>query len=174
MRLLPGLLVVLASACAGVARSSDHPVTAGPSATPELTAAIAAEEARLFEAFFVRHDLGELERLVADDFEFVHDKHGLMPGGKEAFLAGAQRSLELEAAGTNLRARRELVPGTHEVYPLNDYGAVALGLHRFYGVTEGAPDELRETGRFVHLWRATEDGWQLARVISYDHRPADE
>lgn len=174
MRFLPVLLLSLASACAGLPRSSAHPVTAGPVATLELTAAIAAADAELFEAFFVTHDLDALARLVAEDLEFVHDKHGLMPGGKEAFLAAAERSFELEAAGTNVRARRELVAGTLEVFPLNDYGAVELGQHRFYGVTAGAPDVLRESGRFVHLWRATADGWQLARVISYDHRPADE
>jgi ketosteroid isomerase-like protein len=174
MKTLPTLLLALASACAGLPRSSAHPVTAGPAATPELTAEIAAVDAELFEAFFVTHDLDALARLVADDLEFVHDKHGLMPGGKEAFLAGAARNIELEAAGTNVRARRELVRGTLEVFPLDGYGAVELGHHRFFGVTPGEADTLRETGRFVHLWRATADGWQLARVVSYDHRPALE
>lgn len=174
MKLSVPLLPLLLLACGSPARIASHPVSAGPLATPELTAEIAALDAALFEAFFVTHDLATLERLVDEELEFVHDKHGWMPAGREAFLAGARRSHELEAEGTNVRARRELVPGTLEVHALADDGALQLGQHRFYGVYPGSPDVLRESGRFVHLWRRTPEGWKLARVVSYDHRPAGE
>ena len=73
-------------------------------------------------------------------------------------------------SGEDFRARRELVAGSLEVYPMRDYGAFETGVHRFYRVEAGKPDVLTETGKFAQLWKRGEDGkLRLARVISYDH-----
>jgi hypothetical protein len=29
-----------------------------------------------------------------------------------------------------------------------------------------------EEAKFVHLWKREASGWRLARVLSFDHRPA--
>ena len=76
------------------------------------------------------------------------------------------------ATGENVRARRELVPGSMAVYAMAQHGAIQTGEHRFYGLEAGKPDSLRETGKFFHVWRKVGGRWKLAQVFSYDHRPA--
>jgi hypothetical protein len=108
--------------------------------------------------------------VVADDFEFVHDKWGrsARPQFLDAITLGCQR----QKAGTDFKARRELVPGTMSVHLINNYGALQMGTHRFFAVREGQKDRLTETGRFIHLWKLDNGTWTLARAISYDHQLA--
>ncbi|MBA3342865.1 MAG: nuclear transport factor 2 family protein [Gemmatimonadaceae bacterium] len=77
-----------------------------------------------------------------------------------------------QAAGTDYRIRRTLMPGTLEVGLMRGYGAVATGLHRFYKRADGKPDEVTGIARFVVLWKREFGAWRMARVISYDHREA--
>ena len=65
--------------------------------------------------------------------------------------------------------RRELLPDTVEVHPIQGFGAVQFGTHRFWKVAAGEPDQLMATPRFVHLWRHKDGVWQITRVISYGH-----
>jgi hypothetical protein len=71
---------------------------------------------------------------------------------------------------SDTRTRRELVEGTVEVYPLAGYGAVELGVHRFYTTEKGQSERLTTTSRFVHVWQRKDRVWKISRVISYDHR----
>jgi hypothetical protein len=80
---------------------------------------------------------------------------------------------ERQAAGTDFRARRELVPGSMTVHVIGDYGAMQMGTHRFFALQAGKPDRLTETGKFIDLWKREGETWKLARVISYDHRLAE-
>jgi Domain of unknown function (DUF4440) len=63
--------------------------------------------------------------------------------------------------------RRELVAGTLKVYPMHGYGAVEIGVHRFYQPKKG--NEPTGEAKFIHLWQKKDDAWKIARVISYDH-----
>jgi hypothetical protein len=148
-----------------------HPVTAGPAASPELTAAITAQDRLLFALVFDRCDMAALADLLADDFQMLHDKGGLTPT-KADFLKGMQQTWAGRATGQNVQARREPVAGSEHVYPLAADRALHVGSHRFYGLTPGQPDLLRETGQFFHEYRLEKGRWKLARVYSYDHRPA--
>jgi len=150
-----------------------HPVRAGPVASQQLIDEIAAQDRRLFELVFDRCDADELATMLADDFEFYHDKSGLVASTPQQFVDNVRRGCEAQAKGTNVRARREAVEGTMVVYEIKDYGAIQTGSHRFYGIEAGKPDVLRETGRLFHLWRREAGDWKLARVFSYDHRPAE-
>lgn len=67
----------------------------------------------------------------------------------------------------------EKVEGSLEVYPVNNYGAVEVGVHRFYKKTEGQPDKLVEIAKFTQVWKKDPSGWKLARVLSYDHKLAE-
>jgi len=95
----------------------------------------------------------------AEDAEFYHDKNGLLVGGPQI----------VEAIKNNLcgKVKRELVPGTLEVYPLAGYGAVEIGVHRFRH--PGA--DAREPGeaRFIHLWAFRNGTWKISRVVSFAH-----
>ncbi len=63
--------------------------------------------------------------------------------------------------------RREIIKGSLEVYPIKDYGAVQIGIHRFCHLENGRQD--CGNFKFVHIWKKTGNEWKLARVISYDH-----
>jgi hypothetical protein len=145
---------------------------AGPASTRALTEQIAAQDKALFDAVFGSCDLAVLEKLVADDFEFFHDKDGLSEKSGAQFLEDMRKHCERIAQGTDFRARRELVPGTLAVYPLNNYGAVETGRHDFYAVEEGKPDRKTESAQFLHIWKNDHGTWKLARVVSYDHQLA--
>ena len=144
--------------------------TAGPAVTQELTAEIAQADRELFDALFERCDVDKLATLVADDFEFYHDKSGLNATSGGQWLEGVRGMCARQKAGTDYRARRELVEGTLRVYPINNYGAVAIGTHRFYKKTTGKPDQLVEISQFTNLWKRETGGWRLTRVLSYDHQ----
>lgn len=166
-------LVVAAMAGAATPKPApepEQPVTAGPVADPALIAAIEAQDELLFAIVFETCDLAALEALLADDFEFVHDKWGQIADSRAKFVADIKGMCERRAAGTDVRARRERTRS--EVLPLANYGALHQGEHRFWGLEEGKAPVLRETGRFFHLWRRIDGQWRLSRVTSYDHRPA--
>lgn len=116
----------------------------------------------LFNAFNDR-DLRTLKTLFTDDLEFYHDQDGLT--SYQQNMESFERHFE-----SDTRVRRQLVEGSLEVYPIKDYGAVEVGIHHFYSTKKGQPEQLTATAKFVHVWRQTDDGWKISRVISYDHR----
>jgi hypothetical protein len=146
--------------------------TAGPAPTKQLTEEIAGADAALFSAFFDRCDIKALETMIADDFEMFHDKGG-RTASKKAFMDNIEGTCARQKTGEDYRARRELVAGTLKVYPLDNYGAVETGEHRFYQLLPGKPEKLVEISLFTQVWKKTETGWKLARVVSYDHRLTD-
>lgn len=148
--------------------------TAGPSATKELFNELAAKDEALFDAMFNKCDPQGIGALITEDFEFYHDKWGLTATSRTDFVESMRKVCARQASGEDYRARRELVDGSLEVYPLNNYGAIQTGVHRFYRKTEGQPDKLTETARFTHVWKKDKDDWRLARVLSYDHKLAEQ
>ena len=151
--------------------AQQHAVRPGPVATQALVDTISALDARLFDLGFIKCDADALKGLVADDFEFYHDKFGKTASTGAQFVENVRQGCEGQAKGTNVRARRELVPESSKVYPMEKLGALHEGVHRFYGLEAGKPDVLRETGRFMHLWKREHGTWKLSRVLSYDHHP---
>jgi hypothetical protein len=136
--------------------------SAGSPGNEEIFAKISGLDTRLFGAFNSR-DLPAFETFFTRDVEFYHDKEGLTRFDQ---IMDTMRKHFSEDA----RTRRELVEGTLEVYPLSGYGAVELGVHRFYTTEKGQPEKLTATARFVHLWQEQDGVWKISRVISYDHR----
>lgn len=176
--------VTLASlgACAHVedARKSSEPgsatkspVTAGPLATQKLFDEIAEQDRKLFDLVFIRCDADQLAQMLTADFEFYHDKFGKVASSSAQFVENIRKGCESQAKGVDIRARRELVEGTMVVYPMNNYGAIQTGRHRFFGVELGKPDKLRESGKFFHVWKREDGKWKLSRVFSFDHHPAE-
>jgi len=138
--------------------NSPEPVVAH--AQDQLTATVAALDTKLFDAY--NHcDLATMSSLISEDLEFYHDKTGLSVG----------RQTFIDAIKNNIcgKTQRTLVPGTLEVYPLANYGAVEIGIHRF--THPGQPENVGE-GKFITVWRFKDGGWQITRAISYDHEPA--
>jgi ketosteroid isomerase-like protein len=154
--------------------ASNVHLTAGPAPSKELFDEIAREDAAFFAALFDACDVDKVADAVTEDFEFYHDKGGLTATSRDQFAASLRGMCERQAAGTDFRARRELVAGSMAVYPLNNYGAVQVGIHRFYALaSEGRPEQLTETARFTTVWKKEGDRWRMARALSYDHRLAE-
>jgi hypothetical protein len=126
----------------------------------ELTQAITTLDTQLFDAYNTCN-LDKLGSMVVDDLEFYHDKTGLAVG-KQAFLDAIKNNI----CG---KVTRKLVAGSLEVYPLNKYGAVEIGTHRFYHPGSEKPEG---EAKFVMLWQYKDGSWKISRVISYDHEPA--
>jgi ketosteroid isomerase-like protein len=125
----------------------------------ELFNTVAALDKALFDAVNTC-DIEKVASFWADDAEFYHDKTGLMTGGKKI-----TQSIKENLCG---KVQRELVPGTLEVYPVNGYGAVEIGVHRFLHPFEQDHGVVGEA-RFIHLWQLKDGRWKITRVISYDH-----
>lgn len=141
-----------------------------PVAAPTAAAAIPADPAALRElvadldrqmfAAYNAHDVDGLMSMFATDLEFYHDNGGLL--GWEQVKAGFT-----SVFANNKDIRRELVPGTLEVYPIKDYGAIQIGSHRFCHTEDGKAD--CGTFRFVQLWRFKDGAWKVARDVSFGH-----
>ncbi len=63
------------------------------------------------------------------------------------------------------KVTRELVKGSIEVYPIKDFGAVEIGLHKFHNNQEpvGTPSKV---GRFMLIWENKNNEWKIRRVVS--------
>jgi ketosteroid isomerase-like protein len=147
---------------------------AGPPVSQSLTDEIAKQDAIFFAAFFDRCDVATVSSMLTDDFEFYHDKDGESSHSAKEFLADMQGHCDRLKSGGDFPARRELVRESLEVYPLNKYGAVEIGVHRFYALRKGQPDLLTETSKFTQLWKQEDGRWKLSRVISYGHTLAEQ
>jgi len=158
---------------APVANAPVH-LRAGPKTTSQMSEQIAAKDRELFAAVFDACDADKVRALVTDDLEFFHDKDGLSETSGAKFADDIRQHCERVKSGVDFRARREIVAGSLAVYPLNNYGAVETGVHRFFAVADGKPDLLTETAQFLHVWKNDAGQWKLARVISYNHTLADQ
>jgi hypothetical protein len=150
-------LVLSLLAAPGVRTIAQTPAATSAAKPDALFQTISALDARLFNAYN-KCDLDTLGAMVSDDLEFYHDKTGLSVG-KPVFIEAIRKNI----CG---KVHRELVPGTLEVYPLNGYGAVEIGVHRF--THPGLDDDLGEA-KFITLWQNNNGVWKVTRVISYDH-----
>lgn len=160
-RLLIAMLVIAAppSAFGQEARKQGGQASNTASPSQELYNAIARMDSLLFDAFNTQN-LDRLKTLFTDDLEFYQDNEGLASYSQtiKDFKAMFEQSNKL---------RRELVKGSLEVYPIKDYGAIEIGVHRFCHMENGR-DECG-TFKFLHVWQKKADGWKISRVISYGH-----
>jgi hypothetical protein len=134
-----------------------------PSAQPssvadELTRTIAALDTKVFDAFN-RCDLKTFAEYFTFNVEFYHDQGGVT-WTRRRMLDNTRRNI----CG---KVRRELIPGSLEVYPINDYGAVQMGTHRF---CKAGTDDCAGIAKFMHIWKHIDGAWVVTRVVSYDHR----
>lgn len=94
--------------------------------------------------------------LYAEDLEFYHDK-----GGLSTSKQGILKSIEENICG---KVTRELVKGSIEVYPIQGYGAVEMGMHKFHNSQEPGARSL--PSKFITIWKKEDDNWKISRVIS--------
>ncbi|WP_159092232.1 DUF4440 domain-containing protein [Aquimarina sp. Aq107] len=115
-------------------------------------------------------NISTFKTFFVEDFEFYHDKGGLTSG-----LTKMMSSVENGLCNPeNPRVRREVVEGSVQVYPLNNYGAIITGEHVFYVSEKGKKEKLAEIAKFTHVWQHKDEQWKMTRVLSYDHQPAQQ
>ena len=161
-------LLLLASARPASAQGEARVVRAPTS--PALVAAVVSADSTFFRAMFDECDLETLGASVTDDFEFYHDVGGRTSRSRREFVDAIAGMCERQRAGTDYRARRELVRDSLVVYPVPGFGAIATGLHRFFRRDPGKPERFVEVARFTIVWQGEGGRWRMARALSYDHR----
>jgi ketosteroid isomerase-like protein len=149
----------LATAAESVHSPATVAKTAIPSEPAELRALVLDLDRRMFDAYNA-HDVNALMAMFDADLEFFHDTGGLLnfdqvKAGFTSVFAG------------NKDIRRELVPGSLEVYPIKDYGAIEVGEHRFCHTENGRAD--CGTFKFVQVWHYSNGDWKVTRDLSYGH-----
>jgi hypothetical protein len=135
--------------------------TQGAASTDALYRTIASLDRAVFDAYNTC-DLEKFATYFAEDLEFYHDHSGLT----------RTRQGVVEAVKKNIcgKTRRELVPGSMEVYPMANYGAVQIGSHRFCELKLTKCPESNTPAKFVHLWQEQDGAWKMTRVLSFDHK----
>lgn len=131
---------------------------------------IISKDSLLFNIGFNTCDIKQFENLYTEDFEFYHDKDSISDKAKfiKTFTIG------ICSPSRKYSYRRELIPGSTEIYPLYKkgilYGAIQMGTHRFYEISAENPEQPGSFAKFTHLWLLKNKEWKLARSLSYNHQ----
>jgi len=101
--------------------------------------------------------LDKYASFFSDNIEFYHDQGGLMTSKQDI----------IDATKKNIcgKVTRELVKGSVEVYPIKNFGAIEIGLHKFHNNQEPV-GTLSKVGRFTIIWEYKNNEWKIVRVIS--------
>jgi hypothetical protein len=104
--------------------------------------------------------LDVMAAMTSDSLEFYHDRGGLTTS-KAAYLDAIKNNI----CG---KVTRQLMPGSIEVYPIHNWGAVEIGYHRFHNNQENqeAGGVTGRASKFIVLWHYKEGHWQVMRVVS--------
>jgi ketosteroid isomerase-like protein len=131
----------------------------------ELSTIISSLDHDFFEAYN-KCELSKIESMFTSDIEFYHEKRGQLTG-RQSVMEAFSKNL---CADKGNRVRRELVEGSLQVYRIDNYGALAVGEHRFYLTQPGQKEKLDGIGRFANLWQLKDGEWRMSRVFSYGFR----
>ncbi|WP_029331809.1 nuclear transport factor 2 family protein [Gillisia marina] len=122
----------------------------------ELYNEIVAMDTEFFDAYN-RCDLEKQGAIYDEDIEFFHDQGGVMTS-KQGILDATEKNI----CG---KVTRHLVPGSIEVYPIKDFGAIEFGEHTFKNNQESA-DTPSQIGKFVIFWKKQDSNWKITKVVS--------
>ncbi|MHA8087347.1 nuclear transport factor 2 family protein [Aquirufa sp. Wall-65K1] len=133
--------------------------SAQSSKSADLHRQIAHLDSVMFQAYNERN-MPAFKQFFTSDLEWFQDNGGLLH--YDTVIANFQQIFNREYVLT-----RKLVPGTLEVHPIKDYGAIHIGRHTFSHVENGK----LEVGefKFLMIWRMDNGNWKISRVVSYDH-----
>ena len=158
-KIIISFVLFLSLVSCSTSKSNDYQLTKNYSPdNSELYKAIVKLDSVFFDAY--NHCDTKFETYAdfyADDIEFYHDQGGLS-NSKKDILEGTKKFI----CG---KVTRTLVPGSIEVYPIKDYGAIEIGLHSFSNNTN-PPDEPKKVSRFTIFWKQVKGQWKIAKVVS--------
>ena len=127
----------------------------------ELYTTICRLDSAMFDAFNQRN-FDKLKPFFSYNLEFYHDMGGVTnyQQNMDAFKSTFQSDRLL---------RREVVSESIEVYPINNYGAIETGTHKFYATEKGQAEQFSSEAKFVQIWQKLNDTWKVTRIMSYGH-----
>lgn len=120
----------------------------------DLHAQIVKMDSTFFNAYN-KCDMKTQTKIYNDNIEFFHDKNGLSTSKKDLLIATEKYICN--------KVNRILVKGSIEVYPINNYGAVQIGYHKFHNKVENV---ISAPSKFVIIWKKTQQDWTITKVIS--------
>jgi hypothetical protein len=125
----------------------------------DLQVEIATMDSLLFTAYNTRN-LDKLKSYFTEDLEWYQDNGGLL--SLQTVMDNFDGIFKRDYVLT-----RTLVKGSMKVHPIKDFGAIETGSHQF-SHTENGKLEVG-TFKFLMIWKKSNKGWQVSRVVSYDH-----
>ena len=120
----------------------------------ELDETVGALDSALFDSYN-KCDTIKFGALLTDDVEFYDDRNGLS--------VGRQRQIDDLKKYICGKATRELVPGTLQVSPLGQFGAMEIGTHRFHHPGHDDTEPVGE-GKFILIWQCKDGAWRVTRT----------
>ena len=150
------IIVLISTSCSATRTNKGKELNTYKPDSRELYDTIVHLDSLFFNAYN-NCNLGLQASIYSDSIEFYHDQGGLTTS-KQQILDATRRNI----CG---KVTRELVKGSIEVYPINGYGAVEMGMHKFHNNTlkEDMPSL---PGKFVIIWQHKNNSWKITRVIS--------
>ena len=150
------IFAITTSVCCAQKNKSKEPVYKYIPDNLELYNTIVAMDSIFFQAYNTCN-LEKQAAIYSDNIEFYHDNGGLMTS-KQEILDGTEKYV----CG---KVTRELVKGSIEVYPIKDFGAVEMGIHKFHNNTEKA-DTPSHASKFIVFWKKDTNNWTITKVVS--------
>lgn len=150
------LLAILVTSCSVSGKMSETKISGYVPDDQDLYKAIIGVDSIFWESYN-SCNMDIQKKLYSENIEFYHDQSGLI----------TTKQLILDATESSVcgQIRREPINGSIEVYPINGYGAVEMGLHIFKRVADGEPLSSRP-GKFIIIWKQLGNEWSISRVIS--------
>jgi hypothetical protein len=154
--ILCAVFIIGAIFCTSVIAQTDKELRA---TTGDLYNEIRQQDSLLFVAFNSKN-LGAMKTFFDPALELFQDNVGVR--NYDQTMAGFSGIFKQDFVLT-----RKLVPGSLEVYPIKDYGAIETGQHTFTHMENG--QEMTGTFKFLHIWQKKDGIWKITRIVTYDH-----
>ncbi|SMO77341.1 CubicO group peptidase, beta-lactamase class C family [Chryseobacterium rhizoplanae] len=139
--------------------------------TDPLYKTIISKDSLFFSAGYNTCNIGKMESMLSDGFEFYHDKGGFED--KKKFIIDFKNGLCKSPETYQLK--RVLVGKSTEIYPMYKegkiYAAIQNGDHLFYEKVGDQAEKLVGEAKFTHLWILENAEWKLKNSLSFDHHP---
>lgn len=139
------------------------PSVADSSRQEELFSTVSKLDADLFDTLDHCASPDQLQKhasYFAPNLEFYHDTGGVTWSRRD-YMENTRNHV----CG---QFRRVLIPGSFQVFPIKDYGALEQGNQKFCWIASG---KCFGEGQFLILWQHQDSHWVVTRAFSYGHHP---
>lgn len=155
------VMLIMATIIVNAAATAKHDTADLPTQTTLFTT-VSNLDADLFYTFNHCASPDQLRKhagYLASDLEFYHDKGGVTWSRRD-YMANTKNHV----CG---QFRRELIPGSLQIFPIKDFGAIEQGKQKFCWLKS---EKCFGEAQFLILWHHMGNRWVATRVFSYGHQ----